>query len=81
MNNHDLLHDQSLIEHDSDYFTIDEFIAKIKITLNQFNHELNKGSNNDIDNFSLIHFNARSLNRSYDDLNTLFSVIPGLIFL
>ena len=80
MNNHDLLHDQSLIEHDSDYFTIDEFIAKIKITLNQFNHELNKGSNNDIDNFSLIHFNARSLNKSYDDLNTLFSVIPGFNF-
>ena len=65
MNDIDLLNDQTLVRHISEYYTTTEFSNEIKELFGERNN-LNSTNNciNDIyDNFSLLHINARSLQK------------------
>ena len=82
MNDIDLLNDQTLVRHISEYYTTTEFSNEIKELFGERNN-LNSTNNciNDIyDNFSLLHINARSLQKNYDDLNILLSSLVSFKF-
>ena len=79
--NNDLTEDQNLVRHNSNYYTTDEFMNKIRQTPGLTNNSNNSNDNNNSHNsFSLFHVNARSLNRNYDELNSLLLTINNFKF-
>ena len=84
-NNNALPNDQNLVRHISDYYTTNEFNDKIKQimgTTNNTNSDGTTDSTNNYNNntFSLLHVNARSLNKNYDDLSTFLTTLKNFRF-
>ena len=57
--------DQNLIDHSCNYYSIEDFNTK----LNPKSKQTTKNSDNYIDYFSLLHINARSLNKFFMQLS------------
>ena len=77
--------DQNLVRHISYYYTTNEFNDKIKQIMGTTNNTNSDGATDSTNNynnntFSLLHVNARSLNKNYDDLSTFLTTLKNFRF-
>ena len=77
-------HDQNLINSESNYFTMENFNSKFKPqpTSNQYDSNTNIKRNNELytRSLSLLHINARSLNKNFDSIELLLSSLQNFPF-
>ena len=79
MNFNDLQSNQSLIRTQSDYYTINEFNNKFSPST-QVNSTADLKNTYAANNFSLLHWNARSLNKNFESLELLLSSLKDFPF-
>lgn len=81
MNPDVLIDDQNLVEHNSEYYTINEFNKKINFDFNSIHDQSTLRPTNNISNqFSLFHMNARSLNKIFLPFEILMDSINNFPF-
>ena len=81
MNPDVLIDDQNLVEHNSEYYTINEFNKKINFDFNSIHDQSTLRQTYNISNqFSLFHMNARSLNKIFLPFEILMDSINNFPF-